>query len=102
MSDERCPTCGCLVTGGCNPTAAVCVNRGLSDDPPWDDMHSSDRANYLAARADEDASYARVVVTGGDLTAYNARQAAGDARAAARGPVTYEIDDVPPNAGSAS
>lgn len=25
-------------------------DRRYDDDPPWDDMHPSDRANYLAAR----------------------------------------------------
>jgi hypothetical protein len=83
MAEEQavplCPACGDpVITSGCYPADGVCGNP------------------------DDAASYARLVVTGGVFTAYNARQAAGDARAAARGPVTYEIDDVPPNAGPAS
>lgn len=61
----RCPACGLPATGGCNPAAEVCVNRGLS-----------------AARCPECGA---VSCDGGWGC-----------------PGPREIDDVPPNAGSAS
>lgn len=35
-------------------TMANGLERDAHDDPPWDDMHSSDRENYLAAREAEE------------------------------------------------
>ena len=44
-------------TGDDRPDCEIAEHHAVEDgdDPPWDDMHSSDRANYLAARAAEDA-----------------------------------------------
>jgi hypothetical protein len=48
-----CPACGDPLTSGCRPASGFCQ---ADDDPPWDDMHPSDRANYLASRAAGDPS----------------------------------------------